>query len=332
MTSSNEYKGYIYIKRNKGYMKIEQFHNVHENERLFILATGPSLKTVPFNKLENEYTMAIGSVNLLYDEINWRPDYFVSWDFSCEEYMTAVVPGDASHQERVKQVEDHLESDTILFLSNAAKKYFGNNSQIYYYNWKKIIPPFKSIQAGTYNNWERIRKLDEDEIEPDIYFSNDITEVIYNFGGTISTTPQIANYMGFSEMYYLGVDLYEDNRPYLLFPSAGDPNEYVNSSSTIKNYLQLVQDGKPTRATLNAIAFKIYREIIPESILTDKNHFAEDYSPKTVINAEKANKNGNKIHNMIQKAAKNCDFSVYNATPGGYLETYDRVDLNEVLD
>jgi hypothetical protein len=37
------------------------------------------------------------------------------------------------------------------------------------------------------------------------------------------------------------------------------------------------------------------------------------------------------MHQVVKLASEEYGFEVYNATPGGYLDTYDRVDLRDVL-
>lgn len=57
---------------------ISQFHNIHQGDRCFILANGPSLRNMDFSLLKNEITFGMNRIYLLADEIGFLPTYFVS--------------------------------------------------------------------------------------------------------------------------------------------------------------------------------------------------------------------------------------------------------------
>jgi hypothetical protein len=79
----------------------------------------------------------------------------------------------------------------------------------------------------------------------------------------------------------------------------------------------------------NAASFKIY-DLIPGAIKKDPNHFSNSYQPMGTRNAD-INEKFRNIHRVIRRASEEYDFEAYNATIGGYLEVYERVDIDEIL-
>lgn len=56
---------------------LEQFHNIHEGERCFIMANGPSLAKTDLGPLAGEYTFGMNRIYLLFDQITFQPTYYV---------------------------------------------------------------------------------------------------------------------------------------------------------------------------------------------------------------------------------------------------------------
>jgi hypothetical protein len=52
-------------------------HNEHAGKRCFIVGNGPSLKKTDFSLLENEITFATNRIYLAFDQLKWRPTYYV---------------------------------------------------------------------------------------------------------------------------------------------------------------------------------------------------------------------------------------------------------------
>jgi hypothetical protein len=67
---------YPFSKENR--QRLEQFQNIHQGERCFILANGPSLKETDLNMLDKEVTFGLNRIYLLFDQIEFRPTYFVT--------------------------------------------------------------------------------------------------------------------------------------------------------------------------------------------------------------------------------------------------------------
>ena len=76
---------YVYHKfftnkyRNKNFIK---YKNIHNGERCFIVATGPSLTIEDINTLNknHEYCFGINSCIKFFDKTEWRPEYYCITD------------------------------------------------------------------------------------------------------------------------------------------------------------------------------------------------------------------------------------------------------------
>jgi hypothetical protein len=57
---------------------LEQFRNIHQGKRCFILGNGPSLKQTDLTRLKNEYTFGMNRIYLAFDDIGFETSYYVS--------------------------------------------------------------------------------------------------------------------------------------------------------------------------------------------------------------------------------------------------------------
>ena len=57
---------------------LEQFHNIHNGKRCFILGNGPSLKQTDLSKLKNEFTFGMNRIYLAFEELGFETSYYVS--------------------------------------------------------------------------------------------------------------------------------------------------------------------------------------------------------------------------------------------------------------
>ncbi len=231
---------------------LSKYHNIHKGERCFIVGTGPSLRMEDVNLLKEEWTFGVNSCVTMYDKTDWRADYYGIVD---------------SHT--VDILKDKMKSEEIpvLFYTDIDASYDGANGVAF--------PKDDSANMMTdtcYKRWFP-------EKFPETDFSEDITKVVYTGKSVVYAMLQIAAYMGFTEIYLLGVDC---------------------------NYAQP----------------KMYSDNV-----TYVDH-------KTKWSREKLLKNGNQMLPQFEIAksyAKEHGFEIFNATRGGQLETFQRVDLTEVV-
>ena len=227
--------------------KLKELKDSKKGKRCFIIGNGPSLCAADLNCLKNEDCFAANKLYKIYSYTDWRPTYYTVVDWHGIGQDTA----------------DSLGAN-ILFLGD--------------YYWRKHRPQGNNIIVF-YGN----RLLDTKR--ESFRFSEDISKQIY-LGATVTfTNIQIACYMGYSEIYLLGVD---------------HNYAYVQDTS-----------GKVIR---NQEA--------------NHSHFFRDEQSKHVYGDIDG------MTNAYLKAKEYADthgIKIYNATRGGKLEIFERVDFDEVI-
>jgi len=144
--------------------------NKYSGERLFVLGNGPSLNKTPLHLLKGEYTMCFNRINLLFERISWLPDFYVMTDDLLIQDM---------HQELNSEILDKVGLGFFpdLHPSNVSfKDRIGNRDNVYYL------------------------KTDKPEFSKDLPNCG-INKTVVNAG------LQIGAYLGFKEIYLLGVDM-----------------------------------------------------------------------------------------------------------------------------
>ena len=152
--------------------EIEKFKNIHKGEKCFIIATGPSLRMEDLEVLK-ENNIPCFSMNHIYKalpNVSWRPKYYVVVDFDTFKNCS----------------EEVLNIDTeYAFLGDSNREYWECDSKENHLKMHEVYETY-------------------DEEKPK--FSEDIARKCY-LGYTVTyTCMQIAAYMGFKEIYLLGVD------------------------------------------------------------------------------------------------------------------------------
>ncbi|MCL2633267.1 MAG: DUF115 domain-containing protein [Oscillospiraceae bacterium] len=163
---------FYFMLRRFSRLQFSQFENKHKGERCFIIGNGPSLKTQDLDLLKNEFTFATNQIYLAFEETAWRPTYYVVED---DMFM------ETKHKEFCNIITG------IKFLAShkipAIESFEAENA--YYYN----VDADSSYQQLPY-------KL-KFSIEPGL---------VYHCDTVTYTCLQFAAFMGFKEIYLLGVD------------------------------------------------------------------------------------------------------------------------------
>lgn len=144
-----------------------------DGERCFIIGNGPSLTREDLGLLVNEKTFAFNRIYQMYQYTNWRPTYYMVIDSSIVQKL---------NQEKEKK----LDGEYIFFTNKKlTQKYKEQNAH-------QII--FKDV-APVHRDKAIVKKLSDDVSQ---YFSIAQSVTILAF--------EFAFYMGFKEIYLLGVD------------------------------------------------------------------------------------------------------------------------------
>ena len=242
-------------------VRLRSLKDKFKGERIFILGNGPSLNKIDFNKLIGEFTFAVNRIYLIFERTPWRPTFYTINDWE-------VGP------DNVKEI-NVLDDAIIKFIPKRFKGLF-EGKNLYHYNSRHNIPPEK-------------------------HFSYDLEKGAV-LGGTVLTLPiQIAYYMGFEEIYLIGVDA---NFTVLDTVSQSGTRESIDG---VKQFLKSTKDDDP-------------------------NHFDPRYFGKNkrwhhpemdvMING----------FTHCKEAVELKGRKIYNATIGGKLEVMKRVNFFDLFD
>ena len=159
---------------NKQYQKLTAYKSIHEGERCFIIATGPSLTTEDIESLKNEYTFSMNSICKLYDQTDWRPTYYAVQDNHVFMSIEDII---RKHKE------------VPVFISDNIWRRFRRES-----DWIEF-PTDTMYHAYDMKNGKYYAK-----------FSGDAHDIVYDGYSIAYSCLELAVYMGFKEIYLLGCD------------------------------------------------------------------------------------------------------------------------------
>ncbi|MGE0632489.1 MAG: 6-hydroxymethylpterin diphosphokinase MptE-like protein [Pseudobdellovibrionaceae bacterium] len=153
---------------------ITQFKNRHKGERCFIIGNGPSLNKMDLSLLENEFTFAVNGFFYKSDEIGLVPSYYVVED-------SHVMKDNA---ERINNYRPKIHR----FFPTEYKDLVKDNKDTSFFRMNRGFYEGRSPNYGIPR------------------FSTDCAERIYCGQSVTIINLQIAHYMGFSEVYLIGMD------------------------------------------------------------------------------------------------------------------------------
>lgn len=228
---------------------LELLKNKYKGQRCFIVGNGPSLNIEDLNKLKNEKTFAFNRIYYIFEKTEWRPSFYVTEDIKIISNSL-----DEINKLNLKNifVPDIIKFDYKIKINNA----------IYF---KETIEYFEDRLPNFSDNM-------------DIYW-----------GGTVAyTAMQMAVYMGFKEIYLIGVD---HN-----FRVSQDSNGNIKVDNSVKDYFC--------------------------------GNYNSDKDELYIPNLD----NSTKAYMAARKYCDEHDVTIYNATRGGKLEVFERVDFDKLFD
>ena len=153
-------------------IKLKKVKSQHSGQRCFFIGNGPSLRAEDLTKLHEagEVTFAFNRIYNIFDQTPWRPTFYISQD---EKMLAGCADIVCGLQVDAKFIPIQLKWWNDISIDNAA--YFNIVGQ----------------------------QIDEPQ---QFLFSDDIARRIYNSSTGMYTAAQIAAYMGFTEIYFIGVD------------------------------------------------------------------------------------------------------------------------------
>ena len=147
--------------------------NKYYGKRCFIIGNGPSLTSNDLEQLKDEYCFASNRIFYIYNNTTWRPTFYCAQD---EDVFKDISD----------KLDDIVPQSENTFFVNYCKKYTPESvismDNVLFYNARRVAA-------------HKNRK-----------FSQDITRFVDGGGAITYAAMQIAAYLGFKEIYLLGVD------------------------------------------------------------------------------------------------------------------------------
>ena len=230
--------------------KLRKYKDIHKGESCVVIGNGPSLRIEDLTKLHElgVPTFGCNRVSLAFTKTPWRPDYyFMSDEKLALDYTDEVDGVPVDHRFFPKAFRDKGIKNGV---------FYGPSREFY-------------------------------DFEKEGKFSKDVSKGVCGGGTVTFEMLQFAYYMGFAEIYLIGVDFsYAVNNPLnnKTYAYEGENNYFI------EGYLKQGEIATMPNVTANLLAYHVAKEAI-----------AGD-------------------GRIIQ-----------NATRGGKLEVFDRVDLDELF-
>lgn len=161
-----------YFEKTKYGKQLKQYMGKHAGHRCFFIGNGPSLRAEDLTRLQEagEITFAFNRIYNIFDQTKWRPTYYVSVDEKMLQGCAETV--------------DQLDL-SVKFIPINMRWYHG---------------------LHIHDAVEFLMKAPQERNGEPLAFSRDIAKEIYQSGTCMYAAAQIAAYMGFSEIYLIGVD------------------------------------------------------------------------------------------------------------------------------
>ncbi len=240
---------------------LKRYKDAYAGKRCFVIGNGPSLTSSDLDMIKDEICFGANKIFKIYHETQWRPTFVCIQDW---------------------KILDEMSQQELEYVAERADCIFMPACQ-YYNNIERGIESEKTIY---------IPRIIPDKKKRHYRFKKNVEKGFMDGSTVTYMSMQIAAYMGFKEIYLLGVDhnapYRKDNKGHLI----------VNDLSVRAHFYQQVEDNyNPS-----------IRPAAPWKDAMDRAYkCAELYSRKTK------------------------EFFIYNATRGGCLEEFKRVDLDTVM-
>lgn len=236
---------------------IRSLHGKYAGKRCFIIGNGPSLTPEDLDRIKDEYCFASNRIYHIYSMTQWRPTWYLCIDYN-------VISA---------EIDTIKTAGTYPKLLNYKAERLGRKAEdnIHYVCFK-----------GKYLIDVSHRALSE--------LSDDVSKYVSWCSSVTITAIELAIYMGFKEIYLLGVD-----------------NSYA---------MQVDKDGKlHVDPTIKSNYFKGM-----------KGPDGQEDSGNAVQYVDTVNYE----YGLARDFAREKGITIYNATRGGKLEVFERVDFDEV--
>lgn len=237
---------------------INNYKDRYLGKRCFILGNGPSLNKTDVLKLKNEITFGVNSIFLMTRTNGFKPTFY-------------VVEDNLVFKDNFQDIDDYSGVNKLMPIHYA--KQLSNKDDVYVFN----------MDQEYYNQSKKERFAVP-------FFNEESSDVFYCGQSVTYINMQLAYYMGFSEVYLIGMDF-----SYSIPPGHTQAGNHIKSDAD------------------------------------DANHFHKDYFGKGKTWKDPRLGRVLRSYHRAKFAFESDGRVILNATPGGELELFKRVDFNEVV-
>ncbi len=248
--------------------RIKKFRNIHAGERCFIIGNGPSLRAEDLDQLKDEYTFAVNSIYCMYPYTEWRPTYYVAVS---SDLFLMELPDKASF---ANVIEGCRAAFTTMLVRAFDYRDDEDMEKVHYFETRNF----------------------EESVCQGLQFSEDCSDYMYCQTTVLYTVLQLAAYMGFREIYLIGVDC-----SYAM--------EIDEDGNVVDNHSSDYND--------------IMEQYYSERNITDMSLKKEGKAKGSYRTVEE--------YKEAKKYADSHSIQIYNATRGGKLEVFERVDFDSLM-
>lgn len=153
-----------------------------KGKRIFLVGNGPSLNDMNLDLLENEDSIAMNRIELIYPKTKWRPSYYIFCSSNCQDRRW----GKGWSKSVVKASK---EPKTTPLIWNRYKNNIENNAG-------------ESLDESTIF----LNTFSENKVGNDDCFSTNAEDRLDKSGTTMNVALQLAYYMEYDEVYLIGID------------------------------------------------------------------------------------------------------------------------------
>lgn len=243
---------YLTGKKKKSDTYLQEIKGKYSGKKCFVLGNGPSLTAQDLEMLKGEVTFASNKIYRIFAKTSWRPTFLGLMDEGVAE------------QEGVIDGLNGFECERKFALQEG------------YYIFRKLKGDVCFLHG-----WYQRKYLEHPG------FSDDLTKGVYCIATVTYMLIQIARYMGFNEIYLIGID-----------------NKYAYSR---------LRDGTVVRN---------------EGV---NSYFGEENAPLPNPSTAVSTWELDIAYQFADSYSRKKGFRIYNATRGGFLENFERVNLDDVI-
>lgn len=174
---------------------LEPYRGKYKGQRCFIIGNGPSLRAEDLEKIKGEFCIGCNHIYKMFEKTSWRPRIYTGVD----ENLFRDTFNEVSGLDIELKLCAMLETDKMYPIEG--------------------LLPLKLTSPGDWIIYQRMPK-----------FSDDITKIVYHATTITYINMQIAAFMGFNEVFLLGVD-HQFPQQWRISPDVlKNPEKYINST------------------------------------------------------------------------------------------------------